>query len=177
MNQLPTDEELMTSVSQGDLNEMTLLFERYNVRLFNFLVQMTKDKAVAEDLTQTVFYKAIRYRTSYKGGQFVSWIFRIARNVFSDHYQKSKKTWNNVEVEQIAVIEEESAISQSEEVAHLHNALNKLSTEERELVVMNRLQGIKYDQIAEITGSSAGAVKVKMHRVIKKLKTVYFETI
>lgn len=177
MNQLPTDEELMTRVSQGDLNEMTLLFERYNVRLFNFLVQMTKDKAVAEDLTQTVFYKAIRYRTSYKGGQFVSWIFRIARNVFSDHYQKSKKTWNNVEVEQVAAIEEESAISQSEEVAHLHNALNKLSTEERELVVMNRLQGIKYDQIAEITGSSAGAVKVKMHRVIKKLKTVYFETI
>lgn len=176
MNQL-TDEELMAKVSQGDLNEMTLLFERYNVRLFNFLVQMTKDKAVAEDLTQTVFYKAIRYRTSYRGGQFVSWIFKIARNVFSDHYQKSKKTWNSVEIEKVAQQEEEQTIEQSEEVAHLHSSLNRLTTEERELVILNRFQGIKYNQIAEMTGSSEGAVKVKMHRVLKKLKTVYFETI
>ena len=42
---------------------------------------------------------------------------------------------------------------------------------------MNRFQGIKYDSIAQIIGSSEGAVKVKMHRIIKKLKTVYFETI
>lgn len=177
MNQLPTDEELMTKVSQGDLNEMTLLFERYHVRLFNFLVQMTRDKAIAEDLTQTVFYKAIRYRASYKGGQFVSWIFRIARNVFSDHYQKSKKTWNNVEIETVAEGQSENELERSEEVAHLHNALKKLTTEERELVVLNRFQGIKYNQIAEMTGSSEGAVKVKMHRVLKKLKNVYFETI
>ncbi|MEM1001443.1 MAG: RNA polymerase sigma factor, partial [Bacteroidota bacterium] len=102
MNKLPTDEELMTRVSLGELNEMTFLFERYHLRLFNFLVQMTRDRDVAEDLTQTVFYKAIRYRSSYKGGQFVSWIFRIARNVFSDHYQKSKRSWNTVEAENLA---------------------------------------------------------------------------
>jgi len=42
---------------------------------------------------------------------------------------------------------------------------------------MNRIQGIKYHQIAEITNSTEGAVKVKIHRVIKKLRDVYFETI
>ena len=167
----------MHDVSQGNLDAMSHIFERYHKRLFNFYFQMVKDRDVCEDMVQTVFYKVMRYRTSYKGGQFVSWIFRIARNVFSDHYQKSKKVMNNVALEVVADTNEDSAYDQTEEVAHLHNALSKLETEERELIVMNRFQGIKYDQIAEIIGSSEGAVKVKMHRVIKKLRTVYFQTI
>ncbi|WP_299361582.1 RNA polymerase sigma factor [Winogradskyella sp.] len=177
MNQLPTDEELMTRVSQGDLNQMSLLFERYHLRLFNFLVQMTRDRAVAEDLTQTVFYKAIRYRSSYKGGQFVSWIFRIARNLFSDYYQKSKRSWKTVGIETVVEEQDESLYERTEEIAHLYNTMQKLTMEEREFLVLNRFQGLKYSQIAEITGSSEGAVKVRMHRVIKKLKTLYFETI
>lgn len=167
----------MHDVSQGNLDAMSFIFERYHLRLYNFLVQMTRDKAVAEDLTQTVFYKAIRYRTSYKGGQFVSWIFKIARNVFSDHYQKSKRTVNNIEIDLVTYKTEDDFIDRKEEVAHLYNAINKLDVEERELIVMNRFQEMKYSQIADITGSSEGAVKVKVHRIIKKLKTVYFQTI
>ena len=72
---------------------------------------------------------------------------------------------------------EDNKIDRIEEVQHLHNALNRLNVEDKELIIMNRLQGIKYDRIAEIIGSSEGAVKVKVHRIIKKLKTVYFETI
>ena len=55
--------------------------------------------------------------------------------------------------------------------------MGKLKVEEKELIVMNRIQGIKYDRIAEIIGSNEGAVKVKIHRIINKLRTVYFETI
>ena len=45
-------------------------------------------------------------------------------------------------------------IERNDDIAHLHNALNKLKIEERELIVLNRFQGIKYDKIAEIIGSS-----------------------
>lgn len=167
----------MRDVSQGNLDAMTHIFERYNKRLHNFYFQMIRDKDVCEDMTQTVFYKVIRYRTSYKGGQFVSWIFKIARNVFSDHYQKSKKTSNTENIELAANKNADSKIDKNDDIAHLHNALNKLNNEEKELIVLNRFQGIKYDKIAEIVGSSEGAVKVKIHRIIKKLKTVYLETI
>lgn len=167
----------MRDVSQGNLDAMTHIFERYNKRLYNFYFQMIRDKDVCEDMTQTVFYKVIRYRTSYKGGQFVSWIFKIARNVFSDHYQKSKKTSNTENLELAANKNADSKIDKNDDIAHLHNALNKLNNEEKELIVLNRFQGIKYDKIAEIVGSSEGAVKVKIHRIIKKLKTVYLETI
>ena len=172
-----TDEELMHDVSKGNLDAMTFLFERYHLRIYNFLFQMVRDKAVCDDLTQNVFYKAIRYRTSYKGGMFVSWIFKIARNIFSDYYQKQKRLQSNVVVEQLADINVESVTDQTEEIAHLYSAMEKLKMEDRELIVMNRIQGMKYDSIAELIGSSEGAVKVKIHRIINKLRTVYFETI
>ncbi len=167
----------MLDVSQGNLDAMAYIFERYNKRLYNFYFQMIRDKDVCEDMTQTVFYKVMRYRTSYKGGQFVSWIFKIARNVFSDHYQKSKKTSNAEDIELIACKKADSKIERNDDIAHLHNALNILNKEEKELIVLNRFQGIKYDKIADIVGSTEGAVKVKVHRIIKKLKTVYLETI
>ena len=176
MKQL-TDEQLMHDVASGNLDAMSHIFERYHKRLYNFYFQMIRDRAICDDMVQTVFYKVIRYRESYKGGQFVSWIFKIARNVFSDQYQKSKKTLNNVDIDLVAHKNEDNKVDKIEEIQHLHNALNKLNVEEKELIVMNRLQGIKYDRIAEIIGSSEGAVKVKVHRIIKKLKTVYFETI
>lgn len=176
MKQL-TDEQLMHDVAKGNLDAMTFIFERYHLRIFNFLFQMTRDKAVAEDLTQNVFYKAIRYKSSYQGGQFASWIFKIARNLFSDYYQKQKRSQHNVVFENLKDEDLDTSENNTEEVAHLQIALKRLNTEERELIVMNRLQGIKYDKIAEIIGSSEGAVKVKVHRIIKKLRTVYFETI
>lgn len=138
---------------------------------------MIRDKDVAEDITQNVFYKAIRYRTSYKGGQFVSWIFRIARNLMSTHFQEKKKTYNTIKVEELNEIIENDKIDNTEEIAHLQTVLNMLSESDKELIVMNRLQEMNYDTIAKITESTEGAVKVKVHRIIKKLRTAYFETI
>ncbi len=167
----------MLDVSQGNLDAMAHIFERYNKRLYNFYFQMIRDKAICEDMTQTVFYKVMRYRESYRGGQFVSWIFRIARNEFSDYYQNSKKTLRNTDIEMVTSKSEDSFVDKNDNVSHLQEAIKILDKEERELIVLNRFQGLKYSKIAEITGSSEGAVKVKMHRIIKKLRTVYFKTI
>lgn len=170
-----TDEALMTEVAQGNLDAMTLIFERYHKRLFNFFFQMLKDKDACNDMTQTVFYKAIRYRGSYKGGQFVSWIFKIARNVFSDHYQKTKNT-HHLDLDIVSVANDDIR-DKDDTMAHLQSVLKTLKPEDKELIVMNRLQGIKYPQLAEIYDTNEGAIKVKVHRIIKKLRTVYFETI
>jgi len=59
----------------------------------------------------------------------------------------------------------------------LNKALGKLNPNDRELVIMNRYQGIKYQEIAEITGSTAGAVKTKVHRAIHKLKEHYLQNV
>ena len=99
-----TDEMIMEAVKNGDLQQASLLFERYNKRIYNFLARMTMDRALAEDLTQNVFLRIIKYRNSYREGlRFQSWIYQVARNIFSDHYQMHKNRFSDfVDVEKIS---------------------------------------------------------------------------
>ncbi|HEY4656531.1 MAG TPA: sigma factor, partial [Cyclobacteriaceae bacterium] len=62
--QAMTDESIMEAVKNGDLQQASVLFDRYQKPIFNFLARMTLDRNVAEDLTQNVFFRLIRYRTS-----------------------------------------------------------------------------------------------------------------
>ena len=174
---LLSDEELMRIVSEGNLDAMTYIFERYHIRLYNFYYQKVKDIDVCEDLTQNVFLKVIKYKHSYKGGKFVSWIFKIARNLFYDHYQEQKKTASFEDIDTITGELDEEIIEKEEEVSHLMKVLNNLNEKDKELIIMNRIDGIKYEQIAEIVGSNTIAVKTKIHRIVQKLRTNYFETL
>ena len=173
-----TDEELMLQVSNGNLDILTLLFDRYHLRIFNFFNKMIQNKMVSEDLTQDVFYKILKYRASYKNGNFASWIYTVARNIFSSYYQKQKKESANILNEGVLKDNEKLVTETNEdELLHLQKAILKLNYSDRELIIMNRYQEIKYQQIAEIMGSSEGAIKVKMHRALKKLKEIYFQNI
>ncbi|MHA7056690.1 RNA polymerase sigma factor [Aquimarina sp. M1] len=173
-----TDEELMILVSNGDLDMMSILFDRYHIRIFNFLLKMTRDRNVSQDITQEVFYKAIKYRASYKKGKFSSWIYTIARNIFSDHYQSQKNKEQRLdEIEYKIEHEETDSLEKQEIKEQLDKALRRLPQCDRELIIMNRYQRIKYQEIAEITGSTAGAVKTKVHRAIHKLKDHYLQNI
>ena len=168
----------MTKVSKGNLDMLTVLFERYHLRIFNFFNKMIHDRTVSEDLTQDVFYKIMKYRASYKKGNFASWIYTIARNIFSSYYQKQKNERTNL-IDDDKLSSKEVLVSDKnqEDIDHLQKALLHLNTSDRELIIMHRFQEINYQQIAEILGSNENAVKVKSHRALKKLKEVYFKTI
>ena len=167
----------MLQVSDGKIDMLTILFDRYHVRIFNFFNKMVHNKMVSEDLTQDVFLKLMKYRSSYKNGNFAAWIYTIARNIFSSYYQKTKKERTNViDNDKLTSGEVFIAESKQEELDHLQKALLQLSNSDRELIVMHRFQEIKYAQIAEIINSNENAVKVKVHRALKKLKELYFKT-
>jgi RNA polymerase sigma factor (sigma-70 family) len=174
-----TDETIMEAVKDGNLQQASLLFERYHKRIFNFLARMTMDRDLAEDLTQNVFLRIIRYRTSYRHGlKFQSWIYQIARNVFSDHYQANKNRFSNfVDVEKVsdhmADSNDEDDIDQKEKV--LHRSLAKLTDEQRELLILTRFQHMKYEEVATIMDTTVANIKVKVHRAILKLREYYFE--
>ena len=167
----------MLLIANDKLELLSILFDRYNIRIYNFFNKMCQNKMVSEDLTQDVFIKVIKYRTSYKSGNFAAWIYTIARNIFSSHYQKVKKERSNT-IDDDRLDANETLVSESnqEELEHLQKALLKLSNSDRELIVMHRFQEIKYEQIAQIIDSTENAVKVKVHRALKKLKEIYFQT-
>jgi RNA polymerase sigma factor (sigma-70 family) len=174
-----TDEIIMEAVKNGNLQQASLLFERYNKRIFNFLARMTMDREVAEDLTQNVFLRMIKYRNSYReGNKFHSWIYQVARNVFSDHYQSNKnKKADFVDVEKMgdrmADNDESSRMDEQEKL--LQRSMAMLNEEQRELLVLTRFQQMKYEDVAVIMNTTVANIKVKVHRAIGKLREHYFE--
>jgi RNA polymerase sigma factor (sigma-70 family) len=174
-----TDESIMEAVKRGELQQVTLLFERYHKRIFNFLARMTMDRDLAEDLTQNVFLRIIKYRTSYReGNKFQSWIYQVARNVFSDHYQAHKNKFSDfVDVEKISdhMADREESDEQDEKERILHRSMAKLTDEQRELLVLTRFQQMKYEEVAAIMDTTVANIKVKVHRAILKLREFYFE--
>lgn len=174
-----SDETLMEAVKNGNLQQASVLFDRYNKRIFNFLARMTLDRDLAEDLTQNVFLRIIKYRGSYREGmRFQSWIYQVARNVFSDHYQVSKnKTSGFVDVEKMGdtIMDSYEGHEQDEREKLLHKSLAMLNDEQRELLVLTRFQHMKYEEVALIMDTTVANIKVKVHRAIQKLREHYFQ--
>ncbi len=177
ITRLTTDEQIMEAVKNGELQQASFLFDRYHKRIFNFLRQLSNDTMLAEDLTQNVFLRLIKYRNSYReGNRFQSWIYQMARNVFADHYQSNKnKAGNYVDVEKMSdhISDTEENFDEREQL--LHRSMAKLSDEQRELLVLTRFQHLKYEEVATIMNTSVANIKVKVHRAIGKLREHYFE--
>jgi RNA polymerase sigma-70 factor (ECF subfamily) len=174
-----SDEMIMEAVKNGDLQQASLLFDRYQKPVFNFLARMAMDRDAAEDLTQNVFLRMIRYRNTYReGNKFQSWIYQIARNVFSDHYQKEKnKRADFVDVERLSdhLTDGNMEEEQLEREKILHRSMARLNDEQRELLVLTRFQHLKYEEVAVIMDMTVANIKVKVHRDIQKLREHYFE--
>ncbi len=169
----------MEAVKNGDLQQASVLFDRYHKRIYNFLARTTLDRALAEDLTQNVFLRIIKYRNSYReGNRFQSWIYQVARNVFSDHYQANKNRKSDfVAVEKMSdtMSDHEEEKEQEERERVLHRSLALLTDEQRELLVLTRFQHLKYEEVADMMETTVANIKVKVHRAIAKLREHYFE--
>lgn len=82
----------MLNVKAGESHTLGLLYERYKKRLFGFFYQMCKDANLSEDLVQNVFIRVLKYKHTYnEESNFLSWLFRIARNVYYDQFKVNSK--------------------------------------------------------------------------------------
>ena len=177
-----TDESLMIEVKHGNLKAMGILFERYQTMVFNFFRRFGHCSETRSDLTQTVFYRALRYRHTYnERGAFRSWIFQLARNSSYDHSRKNRHTTVPFE----DAIQPSSGfyagqdfiqIDKREQRQQLDQALQTLPKDYREVIILHRFNHLKYEEIARMQKSTVAAVKIKAHRAIKKMKH-YFENI
>ena len=170
----------MLGVKEGDLSELTELFDRYHVKLYNFFLKLTYDKNASEDLTQNLFYRIIKYRQSYRpgDGSFRSWVYQMARNVHFDYCKQQRKTsdqFKTGDFEQEDLPKKEENYSE-DDFERLDQALLQLLPEQREIILLSRFQGLRYTEISKIKGSSVSAIKVQIYRAMKQLRSIYFKT-
>ena len=171
----------MLKVKNGETDKLGLLYERHKRKLFGFFYNQNHDAALSEDLVQNVFVRIIKYKHTYTGeGSFLAWMFSTARNVNYDHFKKNKNALKeNVFTNHEYKIENgedvEGEINRKEELVQLHKAMAKLDVEKREVLVLSKLKELKFSQIGEVLGCSEGTAKVKAHRALKELRTVYMK--
>ena len=174
-----SDEALMAAVRADDLDQLVPLFERYHGPLFNYLTRLTNDRETSEDLTQTVFERILKYRSSYQSSQpFRAWVYQMARNVHADYWQRKEKmrAADVDEVERTGGLRGAALIQMrvSSSADDLHEALALLPTPQREILVLHRFQGFGYEEIGQLLGCTAEAARVKAHRALQALRKIYF---
>lgn len=168
----------MLKVKEGENHQLGLLYERYKKRLFGFFYKMNKNASLSEDLVQNVFIRVLKYKHTFsEESKFITWIFQIARNEMYDEFKKQKKNQHK-DIEEVSyaisnevIIDDE--IEGVENSSTLKRALNLLSPEKKEVLVLSKFKELKYKQVGEIVGCSEGNARIKVHRAINELKNIF----
>ncbi|MCU0237328.1 MAG: RNA polymerase sigma factor [Acidobacteria bacterium] len=176
---MPDDEQVMIQVQGGRVAMLAILFERHHVRLYNFFLRLSGDRSLSEDLVQEVFLRILKYRASFRGdSKFTTWMYQIGRNAHIDQLRARRPEMPIDEVweqkpcpgprpEQKAESEQEADL--------LARALEKLPLRKREVLLLSRFQGLKYEEIAGLLSCSVQSVKVLVHRSLKDLRRHYLD--
>jgi RNA polymerase sigma-70 factor (ECF subfamily) len=173
-----TDNELMAAVGAGEVQKLAVLFERHHKGLFRYFVSMNRNRELSEDLVQDVFFRMLRYRASYDSKQsFTAWMYQIARNASVDQAQKRKGEVIGIEefaerrADPAAGPETTAALSQ--DLRLLRQALERLPADKKEILILSRFQGMKYEELAGVLGCEVGTVKVRVYRAMRALEQAY----
>ena len=142
---------------------------------FSLIVRMVNSEEDAEELTQDTFMKAFEHLSSFNGkSSFSTWIYRIAYNTALSFLRKKNveqtviddNQWNQISDTQI----DDALNNESEEqIEKLQQALTKLTAEERALVTLFYEEEHSIQELAQILNLNEGNIKVKLHRIRKKL--------
>jgi RNA polymerase sigma factor (sigma-70 family) len=168
--------QLMQRYCEGDADAFRALYAILAPRLYGYLVRMTRDRAIADDLLQATFLKVHRARAAYvQGADPVPWMYAIAHRTFLDEARRSRRAVVAVaredELPEVPVQitgESQSAaadLGADPELARAAlAALDTLPPQQREAVVLTKLDGKSIAEAAEIAGTTPGAMKVRAHR-------------
>lgn len=167
----------MQRVKNGKVEALAVLFERHHVKLYNYFLRRAGDGGAGEDLTQEVFFRILKYRETYRGDSaFTTWMYSIARNVHMDLLRKHKKESpldDRWEEEPSPEPIPELQTQAEQESALVNRALDLLPPAKKEVLVLSRFQGLKYEEIARLLGCSLASVKTRVHRAVKDLRHTY----
>lgn len=163
-------------ILNGETELYASFLDRYSRPIYSLVVQIVSSAEDAEEVVQDVFLKAFRSLHTYRGDSaFSTWLYRIAYNLAIASTRKKKYEVFYIEENSINNVPDEEANSilfpsdDEERIAKLSQAINLLSAEDKALITLFYYEEKSVDEVAEIAKLSAANVKVRLHRVRKKL--------
>jgi RNA polymerase sigma-70 factor (ECF subfamily) len=169
------DQELLNRCLAGEDSAWEALLSAHTRRIYNLCYRFTGRVEEAEDVTQEVFIKIFQTLKSYDAaqGSFSTWLNRVARNHLVDHYRRTRKDrlTSSLEEELPAAeakpsphIEPTGEVESRERREILQGALDKLSPDLREAVILRDLHDLDYEEIAQVLRVPQGTVKSRINR-------------
>lgn len=174
MNEL--DEITIKSAAKGDKKSFKKVYDHYSSFVWKVIFRTVKgDRDAAEKILQDVFIKVYKKLTSFKfSASFSTWLFRITYNETLLYLKKKKKQNERlVPFDDSFGKEEKNVLYENKELVTM--ILNKLSTNERFLLVSREVNDIPFEDLAQITGQTSGALRTQLHRIKEAIKK-HFKT-
>lgn len=163
---------IVARVLKGERQEYALLVEEYKNTVFNLAYRMTGNSEDANDLTQETFIRAYQYLWRYdRRRKLFTWIYTIALNIIKTHLRK-KRHYKSVEEINTNLLTDKNPSPEERliEDQEINTYLLRLDDELRFLLIMKFQQELSFEEIAEITGKSLSAIKMRIYRGLEKLK-------
>lgn len=171
MNRLRTD---YTTDHNAVFNEY---YREYYTRVLAFCCTYTRDKAQAEDITQQAFMRLWHKRDRLSSIDApLSYLFTLSKNIFIDEYRSNKRATQIMEELREQALQEESREDEDrvkEQFEKVAREIENLPEKCRDIVVMNKLQGYSYSEIADSMGLSVKTVESQMRIAFKKLREAF----
>lgn len=161
----------VVALARRDHALFAVLYRRYAVAVYRYCDRALSDEGAAEEMTQTVFLRALSALPTYRGGSFRSWLFAIAHNAILDARRARRPLTsldNAMALPDRAASTEEQVLDAmaGQEITRL---LAHLPREQRAVVEL-RLAGLRDREIAEILGRSPGAIRTAQYRAVQHLR-------
>lgn len=170
----PIDDDLILKISDGDMNAFHELYENVSKSVYGFALSILKNSHDAEDVLQETFLKVYGNSSEYVPcGKPMAWILRITRNLaLSKLRENSKKAeYDDARCEEIDL----SSLHDAEKRLLIEKLFTVLNDDEKQILVLHAVGGMKHREIANLTELSLNTVISKYHRAIKKLKSAMEE--
>lgn len=179
-----TDDKLVSLYARGNNDAFDILLQRYECRIFSYILNIVKDEDQANDIFQDTFIKAIvtikdgRYTES---GKFGSWLTRIAHNLVIDYYRQEKAvTQVSCDNEEINILNRkelsdtniEDSLIKDQILLDIRSLVSSLPALQKEVLEMRYYMNMSFKEIAETTGVSINTALGRMRYAILNLRKI-----
>jgi RNA polymerase sigma-70 factor (ECF subfamily) len=172
-----SDESLVDSLRDGDMNAAEQLVRRYREALVRYLHRLCRSEQLAEELHQQTWLSVLEHIKKFDataGGGFKAWLFRIATNKANDHWRSSGR--ERAAKEGLKLVTEDAApeagagLEATEQQEKLRRAIDQLPEAQKQVLLLRYYSNLKFVEIAQVLGCPLNTALGRMHKAMLKLK-------
>lgn len=164
--------QLVEQAKAGNTQAFGQLYNHFVQRIYRFVYFLLQDRTHTEDITQETFLRAWKSLGTFstKGGSFQAFLFAIARNLVTDLRRKKQPVSIDTIIEPPAKDDIEEEFFKGEQARRLRIVLQRLQPFEQDIIVLRFFEEFSFAEVANAVDMTEGAVRVRIHRILKTLK-------